>query len=103
MTLIDHTRLSQFESRALRIMYTLLFAMCGYMVGCGLFLAVFPAPVEGHAVAEPVIAEDDPGWTCDTMGNRVCGVPDSQGTNFLICHDPAGYPIRVVLTPDACI
>lgn len=26
-----------------------------------------------HRAAPPVLQEDDPGWDCATMGNRVCG------------------------------
>ena len=38
-----------------------------------------PAPV----VVEEVIAEDDPRWDCETMGNKICG-PDPKATTILV-------------------
>jgi hypothetical protein len=65
-----------------------------------------PAPTEVTRVptteTPAPIAEDDPGWRCDTMGNRVCGVPDGYGQFVLVCHDVTGYPIRVVYDPNSC-
>lgn len=157
MALIDHKRLTQAESRLLRMVYASLFAVAGFVVTAGLIVGMFPAPVEGHAVSlvsqettdttrptpgvapsatavpmtpettvppvietppaevppvvtpEPTtdtpapIAEDDPGWRCDTMGNRVCGVPNGNGQFVLVCHDVTGYPIRVVYDPFTCV
>lgn len=60
------------------------------------------APVPTTETPAP-IAEDDPGWRCDTMGNRVCGVPDGYDGFVLICHDVTGYPVRVVYDPNTCV
>jgi hypothetical protein len=165
--MINHSKLTQAESRIMRLMLSTVAALIGFCVGTGvLCLLANTVPVTGtaHAVettaptatAVPVIvpgvvptdtvsvtpspetpvpapevpvettpevpevttpetttptpetttpapvAEDDPGWRCDTMGNRVCGVPDAYGTFVLICHDVTGYPIRVVYDPTTC-
>lgn len=109
MALIDHKRLTQAESRLLRMMLSVLFFLAGFIVTTAIIVRLVPAPVEGHAVSlvsqetPAPIAEDDPGWRCDTMGNRVCGVPNGNGQFVLVCHDVTGYPIRVVYDPFACV
>lgn len=41
-----------------------------------------------QAVADP-ISDDDPGWSCVDMGNRVCGPGNSNGVTAG-CYDDGG-------------
>lgn len=47
----------------------------GLLLGSGLMLLLAPSvePVPGVAPAVVQLQEDDPGWDCRTMGNRMCG------------------------------
>lgn len=62
--------------------------------------SLFTMPI---ASAGPV-QEDDPGWSCITMGNRVCGLDNSNGVTPG-CYDDtstlvAPWPCHVVVNPD---
>lgn len=50
------------------------------------------------------IQEDDPGWDCTMMGDRVCGPGNSNGVPAA-CYDEGGvivalWPCHVVVNPD---
>lgn len=49
--------------------------MIGLFVGSAgmMLLAPDPAPLPGIAPGSFTVQEDDPGWDCRTMGNRMCG------------------------------
>jgi hypothetical protein len=55
-----------------------------------------PAPAESAPVP-PRVTEDDPRWSCETQGNRVCGPvsagADSEGVTIL---DGSGVPLAFV-------
>ncbi|OBC03354.1 hypothetical protein A5784_14035 [Mycobacterium sp. 852013-50091_SCH5140682] len=77
----------------------------------GLFVGValgIPAGaiVVGTAQAEPVaqaIEEDQPGWDCRTMGNRICGPDNAQGLAAACYNDQAEvvapWPCHLVVNP----
>lgn len=51
--------------------------LIGLFVGVALMLVLAPAPapvrLDLGTVPSATVQEDDPGWDCRTMGNRVCG------------------------------
>lgn len=50
--------------------------LIGLFVGVALMIVLAPAPEPVRLDLGPapvVLQEDDPGWDCRTMGNRVCG------------------------------
>lgn len=56
-----------------------------------------------NAHAAPV-QEDDPGWNCVTMGNRICGPSNTNGV-VAGCYSDTGtlvaeWPCRVEVNPD---
>ncbi|CAA0136346.1 Uncharacterised protein [Mycolicibacterium vanbaalenii] len=55
--------------------------------------AAFGVPAGGVLVASaqaaPVVQEDDPGWDCRTMGDRVCGPTNAQGVAAGLYRDGA--------------
>ena len=56
------------------------------------------------ASAHPGHEEDDPGWSCITDGNRICGPGNPDGVPAG-CYDDAGmlvapWPCFVVVNPD---
>lgn len=64
--------------------------------------ALFGAVAPASAVA-PVL-EDDPGWSCVTDGNRICGPGNTEGKPAG-CYDDGGvwvaaWPCHVVVNPD---
>lgn len=63
-------------------------------------------PAVAGAVAEPApvqatqqIEEDDPGWDCRTMGNRVCGVQYAS-THYVVHYDRQGFVDMVATHED---
>lgn len=113
--MIDHKRLTQAESRILRLMLSSVAALVGFVLVSGMIIGLASTlPITGTAVAATsapdmiiptpaTISDDHPGWRCDTMGNRVCGVPNGNGQFVLVCHDVTGYPVRVVYDPFTCV
>lgn len=62
--------------------------------------ALYAVPVQPATV----ITEDDPGWSCQTMGNRVCGPGNSEGVTPG-CYSDTGdmvsmWPCHVVVNAD---
>ena len=43
------------------------------VLASGLALALFAPSCDPKPIPQPTIQEDDPGWDCHTMGNRICG------------------------------
>lgn len=61
-------------------------------------------PAAPVTLAPTTVAEDDGGWDCRTMGNRVCGLPGTDVTyTYLVCHDTTGRPLIVVAAPEQCL
>jgi hypothetical protein len=59
-----------------------------------------PAPVVGGQAPAVVQLEDQPGWDCATMGNRVCGpvvllVGDDNGDGVIV-EDESGWDCAVM-------
>ena len=75
-------------------------------VAAGVLAAALGIPAVGAAHADPVaqVQEDQPGWDCRTMGNRVCGPDNSQGLAAACYNDRAEvvavWPCHVVVNPD---
>jgi hypothetical protein len=44
--------------------------------------SIVSAVSDTNATSARSIQEDDPGWDCHTMGNRVCGVSESYRSRF---------------------
>lgn len=69
------------------------------VVGIGLGHALQPSETRPLPRVSTPITEDDPGWDCTTMGNRVCGHPycmfDAEMPKYLTVSGPAGGVITV--------
>ena len=61
------------------------------------------APPAGAPQASQTPQEDEDGWDCRLVGNRVCGVPDEAGMIHLVCHNSAGMPVRIVADARNCV
>lgn len=73
---------------------------------------VTPEPEPAPALTPEPIHEDDPGWDCHTMGNKVCGpdaaaipapAPGEQWQGFLVGEVivcPPGWEVAVDTYPD---
>ena len=74
----------------------------GILIGAAIGVPIGPAIITAHAA--PAIQEDDPGWDCVSMGNRVCGPTNSQGIEAGCYNDAAQlvapWPCHVVVNPD---
>ncbi len=73
----------------------------GMLIGAALGLPIGPAII-AQAQAAPIV-EDDPAWSCATMGNRICG---PANTNQLAagCYNDsaqlvAPWPCHVIVDP----
>lgn len=71
MTMADRTLYDDLDEQATRWGRR---AIAGAALSCIALLAFTGhEPTDNGRRATPVVAEDDPGWDCATMGNHVCG------------------------------
>lgn len=65
-------------------------ALVGLAAGLVAWIAIMPhdplAPTDPKPLPSPTpivhIEEDDPGWDCNTMGNRLCGPQDEMNQDL---------------------
>ncbi|MBM4616418.1 hypothetical protein GS534_24545 [Rhodococcus hoagii] len=81
-------------------------AIAAGLCGIGIGYASAPAPADnttrvaiaGDDNSDGIIDEDESGWNCETMGNRICGpadysIDECQHVVYTIPVDAIGRPI----------
>lgn len=62
-----------------------------------------PTITIAHADPAGQVQEDDPGWDCVSMGNRICGPTNVQGVTAGCYNDQAAlvaaWPCHIVVDP----